>query len=391
MRGARTHAFPSTAALAVTALVLGACGNLDNVTTVHDLRVLAVRSDPAGFLVPLDAPSSLTDTTATLTALVVDPQQPSNIITFTGEACPDYIDTVTSASGKSSKLCPSRADTDQLANQLANQLPAPLNMQVAPELGMVLATTELPAGIAAPVNTSTIEYNPKVTYGLDATKLGLFFSPTSFGAPTIDQAIQNNRDFGIDALVNLTFNLGTESASALKRVVYWPLLPPALVPPNTACSGVQAPNQNPDLQDVAFFRHRVDGIPADAYDPSIPPTLSLATDQLFVQPTFNEFAAENYLLRVKNAQTQMVETQCRKELLTFQFFTTAGTFSPRERTSQLSPLFTTPANGHIPIDAQWNPPSADKIPPDGKVTIWIVARDERAGASWLSRTLMLTP
>ena len=374
MRAAKTHAFTSLAGLAVAALGLGACGDLDNITTVHDLRVLAVRSDPAGFLVPLDDPSSLTDTTATLTALVVDPQRPSDILTLSGEACPDYIDTVTAASGQSSKLCPSRATTDMLP----------------PPLDTALATTELPGGTAAPINTSTIEYNPKVTFGLTPAQLGLFFSPTPSGNPTIDQAIQYNRDFSFDALVNLTFNIGNESASALKRVVYWPLLPPDLVPPDTACSGVQVPNTNPDLQNIGFFRRRVDGIPNDLYIDDVP-TLSIATDPLYVQPTFNEFAAEQYLLRVKNAQTGMVETECRKELLTFQFFATAGTFSPEERTSELSPVFTPPDNGHIPIDAQWYPPKAAQIPADGIVTIWIVARDERAGASWLSRKLMLTP
>jgi hypothetical protein len=379
MRAAKTHALRSLAALATAALALGACGNLDNVTTVHDLRVLAVRSDPAGFLVPLDDPSSLTDTTATLTALVVDPQRPSDILTFSGEACPDYIDTVTAASGQTSKLCPSRAVTDML--------PAPLDT--------ALATTELPAGVALHVDTMTnnnpIEYDPQVVFGLTPAQLGLFFSPTPTGNPTIDQAVQYNRDFGFDALVNLTFVLGSESASALKRVVYWPLLPPELVPPNTPCSGVQAQNTNPDLQEIDFFRQRVDGVPMDEIPPTDTPTLSVSTDKLFVQPLFNEFTAENYLLRVKNAETGMVETQCRQELLTFQFFATAGTFSPAERTSKLSPVFTTPSNGHIPIDAQWNMPKADQIPADGLVTIWIVTRDERAGASFRSRKLMLTP
>lgn len=366
---------PPALLAAALALALGACGNLDDVTNVHDLRVLAIKSDPAGFLVPLDDPSSLTDTTATLTALVVDPQRPSDILTLSGEACPDYIDTVTAASGQSSKLCPSRALTDGL--------PPPLNT--------ALATTELPPGTAVPVNTSTIEYDPKVVFGLTPDQLGLFFSPTPTGDPTIDQAVQYNRDFSFDALVNLTFDLGGESASAIKRVVYWPLLPPDLVPPDTACSGLQVANKNPDLEGIDFFRHRVDGVPMDEISDTSMATLSVATDTLFVQPSFNEFATEKYLLRVKNAETGMVETQCRQELLTFQFFATAGTFSPAERTSELSPVLTTPDNGHIPIDAQWNMPKADQIPADGIVTIWVVARDERAGASFLSRKVMLTP
>ena len=362
---------------AALALGAAACGDLDNVTTVKDLRVLAVKSDPAGFLVPLDDPSSLTNTTATLTALVVDPLKPSDILTFTGEACPDYIDTITAASGQSSKLCPSRAVTDQLP----------------PPLDTALATTDLPPGQATPINTSTIEYNPKVLFGITPDKLGLFFAPMPppMTPAAVIQSIQYNRDFSLDAIVNLTFTIGDENASALKRVVYWPLLPPDLVPPDTACSGAQIPNQNPELQDIGFFRHRVDGIPADEYGDPFVPTISMATDELYVQPTFNEFAAEPYLLRVHNADTGLVETQCRKELLTFQFFASSGTFTPPERTSELSPLLTPPDNGHIPIDSQWHPPKADALPADGNVTVWIVARDERAGAAWLSRKFVLAP
>jgi hypothetical protein len=368
--------FEITLAAAALAVGAGACGNLDNVTTVHDLRVLAIKAEPAGFLVPLDDPSSLTDTTATLTALVVDPQRPSDILTLSGQACPDYIDTITSASGRGSKLCPGKDVTDKF--------PAPLDT--------ALATTDLPAGTVTSLDTLPIEYDPKVVFGLSPAQLGLFFSPTPTGIPAVDQSIQYNRDFSLDAIVNLTFVLGVESASAIKRVVYWPLLPPALVPTNTACSGVQVPNKNPELQGIGFFRHRNDGIPADEYGNTVPPpTLSIATDQLFVQPAFNEFATESYLLRVRNAETGLVETQCRKELLTFQFFATAGTFSPAERTSELPPVLTTPANGHIPIDSQWKPPKEADLPADGKVTIWVVARDERAGAAWMSRQLLVTP
>jgi hypothetical protein len=364
---------PALAAAAL-AVVAAACGNLDNVTSVHDLRVLAVKAEPAGFLVPLDNPSSLTDTTATLTALVVDPQRPSDMLTLSGQACPDYIDTITTASGQGSKLCPGRNVTDQLP----------------PPLDSALRTTDLPPQTAMPIANSTIEYDPTVMFGLSSDQLGLFFSPTPTNIPSVDQSIQYNRDFGVDAIVNLTFDIGAESASVIKRVVYWPQLPPDLVPAGTACSGVQVANNNPDLQRIDLFRHRVDGIPTDGYAEQAP-TLSIATDELFVQPAFNEFAAENYLLRVRNAQTGMVETQCRKELLTFQFFATSGTFSPRERTSELSPLLLPPDNGHIPIDAQWKPPKAADLPADGVVTLWIVARDERAGSAWLSRTFMATP
>jgi hypothetical protein len=375
----KSRTSPRLRALAAAALALGAaaCGDLDNVTTVKDLRVLAVKSEPAGFLVPLDDPGSLMNTTAKLTALVVDPLRPSDILTLTGEGCPDFVDTITTASGRGSKLCPPSTVTDQL--------PPPLDVD--------LATTRLPPGTAVPVMGSTIEYDPQVVYGLAPAKLADFFvpSPATAMIPSINQAILYNRDFSLDAIVSLSFTIGDETASAIKRVVYWPLLPPDLVPAGTDCSGAQRPNTNPELTGIGFFHHRVEGIPSDEYGDPMPATVSITGDELYVQPTFDPAMAEHYLLRVKNADTGLVETQCRKELITFQFFATAGTFSPAERTSELSPLLTAPDNGHIPIDSQWKAPKPDKVPSDGVVTIWVVARDERAGAAWSSRKLVLQP
>ena len=373
---------------AALALGVSACGDLDNVTTVKDLRVLAMKSEPAGFLVPLDDPASLANMTATLTALVVDPLKPADILTLTGEACPDYIDTITAASGQTSKLCPAAAVTDRF--------PSPFDSD--------LATTELPPGTAIPASTSMIEYDPQVVFSLGNNasgndKLTDFFVPSAQTAlfPPINSAVLYNRDFGFDVLVNLTFSIGDETAAGLKRVVYWPELPADVlltgIDPKTgkACPATQVPNTNPDLLGINLYPHRVDGIPMDKYPEGFGPTISIANDQLFVEPSFDPSAAESYFLRVNNADTGMIETQCRQELLTFQFFATAGSFSPAERRSELSPVLTPPANGHIPIDSQYNPPKADQIPADGRVTVWIVARDERAGVSWSSQDFTLQP
>jgi len=372
----RSAAPSAVLGVAALALALGACGDLDDITTVKDLRVLAVKSEPPGFLVPLDHPETLADTTATLTALVVDPKKPLDILTLTGEACPDYVDTITAASGQSSKLCPSRAVTDQF--------PSPYDED--------LATTQLAPGTAVPMLNSAIEYDPQVMYGLSSQQVVDFFTTNDKSAmfPPINQAILYNRDFSMDAIVSLTFKIGDETASALKRVVYWPLLPPELVPAGTDCPATQVANTNPVLSDIGLFRHRVDGIPSDPWNAGVMPTLTIGKDELYVQPAFDAAAAEHYLLRVRNAETGVVETQCRKELLTFQFFASAGTFSPEERTSELSPLFMTPDNGHIPIDSQYHPPKPADIPAGGSVTVWIVVRDERAGVGWMSRTFAVT-
>jgi hypothetical protein len=369
-------------AAAALALCASACGDLDNVTTVKDLRVLAVKSEPAGFLVPLDDPSSLKNTTATVTALVVDPLQPNGTMIVTGQSCPDIIDTITAASGKPSKLCPGPDVTDKLPP--------------------FLHTTEPMTSMATAVMNAPIQYEPQTTFGLTPEQVSLFFTKATTGVQEVDQSIAYNRDYGTDAIVNLTFSLGNESAAAIKRIVYWPLLAPeALTPapspdpskPSPTCPTSQTANQNPDLDGIDLFRHRADGIPTDAFERTATPTLSLANgDELFVQPVFTDALAEHYFLRVRNATTNEAETQCRKELLTFQFFATAGTFEPAERTSELPVFLTTPDNGHIPTDSQWKAPKkASDLPADGRVTLWVVTRDERGGASFSSRTFVVAP
>jgi hypothetical protein len=353
------------------ALVLGAvaCGNLDDVTTVKDLRVLAARSEPAGYLVSLDDPASLGDTMPTITALVVDPKGNSATLTYTGQACPDELDTITAASGKSTSLCPPAVAQD------------------------------LPPGMAMPVAPSTIEYNPQVSLTLPSAILKTVFALPGPNdpplAPAMQQAVQYNRDFGFDAIVDLDFVLGMEKASLIKRVVYWPLLPDALLPvqdpamPDPNCPTKQVANQNPTLATVDLYQHRVLGDPMDLWADATP-TLSIAAkNELYVQPTYDPSAAENYFLRVNKSETEGIETQCRHEQLTFQFYATAGTFDPALRASDPSAFMA--AGSTVHLDSQYKLPTVADLPADGKVTIWVVVHDERAGQSWMSRTIVVTP
>jgi hypothetical protein len=373
-------ALPLVAGLALVVAAFAGCGDLDNVTTVKDLRVLAVSAEPPGFLVPLDAPETIPATESTVTALVVDPMGQAATLTFSPVACPDFVDTITAASGKGSKLCPDKSVTDAL--------PKPLDT--------LLATTNLPVGTAAPLSGSTIEYNPSAKFGISPDDLRAFFSLAPhdppdpvLDSPTFKQAVQYNRDFSMDAIVGFNFTLGAEQATALKRIVYWPKLPAELAVPTPAddhCAGEQVANQNPKLTDVGFFRHRVEGVAMDPYPD--PPVLSLAAkDELYVQPIFDASAAEYYLLRVNNLEAGRIETRCRHELLTFKFYATAGTFSPADRQSELPPFLT----GIPRFDSQYNPGKAENVISFGKVTIWVVVSDERAGVSWTTRTFSVQP
>ena len=360
------------ALVSLVALGTGACGELPNETTVMDLRVLGVKCEPAGFLVDLDNPggASQADLTAALTALVVDPVGGGQVVTVSAVGCPDYIDTITSATLQGSKLCPPASTTSMFPDPIGMNLataPAPGPSPIGPNPNM-------PAGI---------EYNPIVTFGLTPTQIGAFFSPTPTGIPVLDKSISYNRDFGLPAIVNLTFGLGNERVEAIKRVVYWPRLDAA-----------QQPNKNPTMSGIKLYRQRDEatGDPIDLIDPVMEPvpTVSVsAMTKLYVQPDYDRSViAESYLLNVNNVDTMMVERKTiERELIRFYFYATpAGTFDPEIQFSEENPI-----TGVFHDDAEYVLPKADKIPADGKVTIYIVAHDERAGTDWVSRTINVVP
>lgn len=365
-------------ACGLSALALGAaaCEELDNSTTVRDLRVLAVMSEPAGFLVPLDDPGSIVDTQAKVTALVADPKGNMAELAVSGEACPDFIDTITAASGSTTKICPGPA--------AIAKLPAPLQP--------LLQTQSLPSGTAPPTTDFPIQYEPSVMFGLTPAQIGAFFNdpltnPT--GVPTIDLATGFNREFSFSAIVNLDFGLGGQTASVVKRLVYWPQLRQDQLPADLGmCALPQVPNQNPKIKSVDFFARRNEET-GDAEVPYPMPTLVPTEGELYVQPTYEPASVENYLLRVRKPEQNVIVTECKKELLTFSFFATSGTFEPPDRQSELLPIFTSEGD-KVHLDSKWvRPTKPENLPADGKVTVWVVVRDERAGSSWFTSTFTL--
>jgi hypothetical protein len=358
---------------AVLATGAAACGDLPDPSTIKDLRVLAVRCDPAGILVNLNDPGGATqaDLTAQLTALVVDPLGGSQEVTFSAVGCPDYIDTITSATLQGSKLCPSASVT--------SQIPEPIGSKLA-------TTTIIPADMpqsAAPVEAGGVEYNPKLSFGLRPDQIGAFFTPGQTTVPAIEQSIAYNIAFGLPAIVNLTFDLNGEHAEAIKRVVYWPDIG-------------QPVNKNPTLDGINLYRHRDDatGNPIDLIDPAMDPepTFSIsAGDKLYVDPDYLQSGAvESYILQVRNPDTGQVEQKMvPRELVRFQFFATAGTFSPVEQASELDPAL---SGGTLHTDAEYSLPAVEEVPAGGlKVMLWIVTHDERAGTDWSKRVINVVP
>ena len=377
----------AVAIASVLALGAGACGELPDPSNIVDLRVLAVKCEPAGFLVNLDDPGMATDAEleATLTALVVDPTGGGQAIEVSAVGCPDYIDTITSATLQGSKLCP----------------PASAVSQFPPDIASVLATRDATAMTpVAPVADGSSEYNPTVKFGLTSQQIAAFFTLGQTAIPQVEQSIAYNQDFGLPAIVNLSFNLNGQNAVAIKRVVYWPRLRDADKPDPTV---VQVPNQNPYLgepgnsavPEIRFYSHRdeITGIPDQPLPDDMEPTISIsAGDKLYVEPNFDN-AVESYLLRVRNPDRPVddqIETKVvDRELLRFYFYATAGKLDPIMQFSELNPVLT---SGTLHTDAEWVPLlKPDAVPPNGQVTIWIVVQDERAGTAWAKRTVNVAP
>jgi hypothetical protein len=369
----------AVATVSVLALGAAACGELPNVTTVMDLRVLGVKCEPAGFLVNLDTPGSAMQDAlkATLTALVVDPQGQGSELHVSAVGCPDYIDTITSATLQGSKLCP----------------PATVTSMIPPPIGPLLATTTIvPASAPVsflPVMGSDVQYEPTVVFGLRPEQVGAFFSSTPTGVPALDESIAFNRDFGLAAIVNLDFELNGQRAVAIKRVVYWPLINEAGMPAPVA-------NRNPTLGDptnpaapkLLLYKHRdeTNGLPDVLHEQAHPMISISAKDKLYVDPV-HDHVAEEYRLRVKNPDTLEIDTRTERELIRFQFYATAGTFDPDLQINQENPI-----TGKRLTDAEYLPPKPEDVPPEGLlVTIWVVAHDERAGTDWASTTITVVP
>jgi len=375
----------AVATVSLLALGLAACGELPNPTTVRDLRVLGVKCEPAGFLVDLKNPGAGTDAdwSAKVTALVVDPLgQGQEVQIVAAAGCPDYIDTISSASMQGSKLCPPESAT--------SDIPAPIGPLLATT---TLVTADMPQSFP-PTTAYGIQYEPNVSFGLRTDQLAAFFSPTPTGIAALDQSVAYNRDFGIPGIVNLTFTLGSERAEAIKNVVYWPLLDPSQLPDPNA---TQVPNQNPTLGDPAnpaapklhFYKHRdeMTGNPDMEITEAVP-TISLANkDKLYIDPVYDH-AVESYFLRVRDVKTGTISTETvDRELIEFYFYATAGSFAEDITYSEPNPV-----TGAFHTDSEYTPPVPENVPAGGlPVTIWIVAHDERAGTDWTSTTINVVP
>ena len=341
---------PPRAWLAVVALGYAAagCANFQDVSTIIDLRILGVMAEPPEiYLDP--ATVDPTDETqverSTVTALVVDPAGQMRPVSYAALACPREIDTVTAATGRSGVVCAHDAPT----------------------------TREV---LDPPGPRDTTDPGPQhlITFPFAASSRDLA------GAFALDPAAAAG--FQLPIVIQLELAAGAESIVSTKRVIF-----------STPIEGHQdqSPNANPRIEKVTVYQAR-DAL-ANAIDPGElaptvegqPPVVTVPLGgQLWFEP--GGAVAEPYATRTltRDNPPQVIITDVAAETLRYAYFTTAGAFAPPETSTVLRPILD---QDRAHIESRYSAPSV--MPDNPTLTIWIVVRDERGGASWTTRQILL--
>ena len=306
-----------------------ACGSLDSIDHVRDLRVLGVRADPPDQ--PLSIARDLSVTSATtpvqVTALVADPYGGGRPIAYTFAVCAK-LDTGTSGGGGGG---PPVASTSSATHRC---LPT--------------ETTEFASGTAVAKN-GWVEIAASFTA-----------SQALLGA-----ALQLDNYHGLDGLrlpVQFTVSAGDQNIVGTKLVVY------------TITQGAAyTPNVNPNLQAL-----QVEGAPWDANTPFIFSHADRPSkDGWKLQPVFDANLQVTY--EQASFSGSLLQFQ---ELWLFDYFSTFGGFSPTSAGGQRI-ISTVPESP----DSNWLPSQDDT----GPGTFWLVVRDGRGGETWLVREAQLNP
>ena len=333
-------------ALATLSALTAGCSSFQDESTIVDLRVLGIKADPPEIYVD---PSTLANQTdpfkSTFTALVVDAKGNGRTISYDVLACPRDIDTVTAATGHNGVIC---------QHNVPGQTPA--SLEVIPP--------DMPATTSDPGPEHDISFDFLVSPSL----LSLAFGADPYAA----------MGFQLPVVVQMELAAGSENLVTTKRLIFSQQLPDR--PP-------QAPNQNPEVATVTTYEARDANLNAISPEPlasSAPLAVPLGGTVWF-EP--GGAVAEAYSTRTLTHDTppQVVTTDVPAETLRYAFFTSAGTFTPVETSTATPAIFTTPDRPHL--ESHYTAPTS--MPDNPLLTVWIVVRDERGGASWITRQIQL--
>jgi hypothetical protein len=330
--------------LLTLALMLTASGctpEFDNITTIKDLRLLAVNADPPEILIDLAEAMAnpallLSLPPVKVTPLVVDPHGGGRVVEYKVQACENRPDAM--ARG---------------ANNGPGRVRDTISQAPCPEGSIAVAEGSAVAG-------------PDGSVPMEIT-----FHPTAELLVNGVQADPLSLELGLPITLSFTIRAGDEQAVALKRVLFTPRI-----------DAEQTPNRNPEITQLTVRPTKED--PPLLLDPAAPPAVPLG-GKLHLEPSRG--LAERYRARAfSRTERRFVTEEIPEETLRYTFYTTQGTFSPGGISTLPSPLLTDPV---INLETTYEAPAA--LPEDGNqnVYLFVVVRDERGGSSFTRGRLVL--
>jgi hypothetical protein len=345
----------SLSLIVASSLLLG-CGDFDDPSTVKDLRILAVAIDPSEVILNVATEADVASAVIPpmmLTPLIVDPR--GRPITLTISAC----------ANDPNAPSPPNNGTDPTGYPAGG---------VRTTVGSALCDGD-PTRIvlAENVDPTTVVPSTLTTDWLTAAfRRDVFFGP--------DGTLHGGFDLGMPVVFQLTAQAGDDTAVAIKRALFW----------RQPVRADQTPNRSPQVPGVRGYDRRdettaeplPDAItPIEAGTPVDAPESGLWIDPVDAAAPTVTAEAESYVTATLDRLTGQVTPVDVKETLTYTFYASSGTFDPQQTSSEPPPGVT--PQGRLHIESKYQPAAGG--PSD--VTIWIVVRDERGGASWATRTL----
>ncbi len=325
---------------------------------MDDLRVLAVRAEPSEVILSLSPGGDLSAAVIpeiSLSPLIVDPRGNGRTVLLRVSACANDPGATSPPNNAADPTgFPSGGARTTVGSALCEG--AATEVSLGPEVDFAA--------------------NPNVVARLDPGWVANAFAKDIFLGP--DGRVHGGFDLGMPVVFELTAQAGDETVRAIKRVTFWA----------GPVRDDQLPNLTPEISAVNAYDRR-DPVTAEPIagarqpiDEGVP--FSVETLDPWIDPA--PATAEPYVTAVLDRLTgQVVPQDVPRETLHYAFFATAGTFSPFETSSEPPPGVTVSSRVHIESRYRRPAPGTDT----GDVTIWIVVRDERGGASWVTRTLHL--
>jgi hypothetical protein len=355
-------------------LAASACSNFQDVSTVSDLRVLSIATEPSEIILstsvdlsaspPMATVDPATDLPIAVQPLLPDPI-PGRTVTWTLQACPnDPFGAAPPAGGAGNMLGGARSTV--------GGSPCPSN----PALTWSLVSDPAPAGEARTVQITADQLLTAFTHDVYPSQTG---------------KLHGGFDLGEPITLQLTATDGVDTAVALKRVLFWA----------NRISDDQTANVTPVIPSVTMYAERDPatfepvGTPAELADGT--PAVVSVDRHLWIQPQLAPGTAEPYVTTVIDPATDTaIPDHVDRERIRYAFYATAGTFTPPRTVNELPFGFVAVGPNPIHLESEYAPPgSLDGLPLDGngcgQVTVWIVVRDDRGGESWVTRQLLIAP